>query len=107
MSFKNTVILHNYLVIYLFIFLLRWVFIAVHGLSVVVVNGVHSSLWCAGFSLWWLLSLWSTGSRRMGFSSCGTQQTSLLKKFLLWAREPPRSDSLPDSLVSCAPYAVM
>ena len=31
----------------------------------------YSSLQCAGFSLWWLLLLWSTGSRRVGFSSCG------------------------------------
>ena len=23
-------------------------------------------LWCAGLSLWWLLSLWSMGSRRVG-----------------------------------------
>ena len=29
-------------------------------------------LWCVGFSLWWILLLWSTGSRRMGFSSCGS-----------------------------------
>ena len=33
------------------------------GLSLVVVSG--------GFSLQWLLLLWSTGSRRAGFSSCG------------------------------------
>ena len=32
----------------------------------------YSSLWCAGFSLWWLLLLWSTRSRRTGFSSCST-----------------------------------
>ena len=32
----------------------------------------YSSLQCAGFSLRWLLLLWSTGSRRTGFSSCGT-----------------------------------
>ena len=33
---------------------------------------VGSSLPCAGFLLWWLLLLRSTGSRRVGFSSCGT-----------------------------------
>ena len=35
---------------------------------------VHSvaSLGCSGFSLQWLLLLWSTGSRHMGFSSCCT-----------------------------------
>ena len=32
----------------------------------------YSSLWCEGFSLRWLLLLWSTGSRHVGFSSCGT-----------------------------------
>ena len=30
------------------------------------------SLWCAGFSLQWLLLLRSMDSRRAGFSSCGT-----------------------------------
>ena len=32
----------------------------------------YSSLWCTGFSLQWLLLLRSKGSRRVGFSSCGT-----------------------------------
>ena len=32
----------------------------------------YSSLRRVGFSLWCLLLLWSTGSRRSGFSSCGT-----------------------------------
>ena len=40
-------------------------------LKLVVVSEGCSSLWCAGFSLWWLLLLRSTGSRRAGFSSCG------------------------------------
>ena len=61
-------------------FCLCWVFIAVRQLSLVVVSGGYSSLWCLGFSLQcpgfslqWLLLLQSTGSRRAGFSSCGTQ----------------------------------
>ena len=33
-------------------------------------NRGYSSLWCMGFSLWWLL-LWSSGSRHADFSSCG------------------------------------
>ena len=41
------------------------------GLSLVAASGGYSSLWCVGFSLRWLLLLWSTGSRRVGFSSCG------------------------------------
>ena len=61
-----------YLFIYLFIyFWLHWVFIAVRGLSLVVVSRGHSSLQCVGFSLWWLLLLWSTGPKHLGFSSCG------------------------------------
>ena len=43
------------------------------GFSLVVVSRGYSSLWCVGFSLRWLLLLRSTGSRRVGFSSCGTQ----------------------------------
>ena len=63
--------------IYLFIYLLtyfwlRWVFVAAHRLSLVAVSGGYSSLQCAGFSLRWLLLLWSMGSRHAGFSSCGT-----------------------------------
>ena len=58
--------------IYLFIyFWLCWVFVAVRGLSLVAASGGYSSLSCAGFSLWWLLLLRSTGSRHAGFSSCG------------------------------------
>ena len=47
------------------IFWLCWVFVAVHGLSLVVASRGCSSLWCAGFSLRWLLSLQSMGSRRV------------------------------------------
>ena len=47
-------------------FWLCWVFVAAHRLSLVAESGGYSSLGCAGFSL-----LWSTGSRRMGFTSCG------------------------------------
>ena len=53
-------------------FWLCWVFVAARGLSLVEVSGGYSSLLCAGFSLRWLLLLRSTGSRRAGFSSCGT-----------------------------------
>ena len=53
-------------------FWLCWVFVAACRLSLVAASGGCSSLWCVGFSLRWLLLLWSTGSRRTGFSSCGT-----------------------------------
>ena len=63
-----------YLFIYKFIyFWLRWVFVAAHGLPLVVASGGYSSLQCTGFSLRWLLLLRSTGSRHAGFSSCGVR----------------------------------
>ena len=52
------------LFILLIYFWLCWVFVAACGLSLVV---------SMGFSLWWLLLLWSMGSRRTGFSSCGAR----------------------------------
>ena len=55
-----------------FLFWLRWVSVAAQGLSLVATIGGYSSLWCVGFSLRWLLLLWSTGSRHLGFSSCGS-----------------------------------
>ena len=59
--------LKNYLFIYLFIYLwLCWVFVSVHGLSLVAASGGHSSSWCAGLSLLWPLLLQSTSSRRAG-----------------------------------------
>ena len=56
-----------------FYFWLHWVFVAVHGLSLVVRSRGYSSLPCRGFSLRWLLLLRSMGSRSEGFSSCSTQ----------------------------------
>ena len=53
-------------------FWLHWVFVAACGLSLVAASWGCSSLRCAGFSLRRLLLLWSTGSRRAGFSSCGS-----------------------------------
>ena len=52
-----------------FCFLLLWVVTAVCRLSLVAASRGYSSLWCPGFSLWWLL-LWSTGSRHTSFSNC-------------------------------------
>ena len=49
-----------------FYFWPRWIFVAVRRLSLVAVSGGYSSLRCAGFSLRWLLLLWSTDSRRTG-----------------------------------------
>ena len=61
----------NYLILKNFIyFWLCWVFVAVWALA--VASRGYSSLQWAGFSLLWLLLLWSTGSRRTGFSRCGS-----------------------------------
>ena len=68
-----TLLVGELIYIYRYIFLGGdGVFVAAQGLSLVAVNRSYSSLWCAGFSLQWLLLLWSMGSRRAGFSSCGT-----------------------------------
>ena len=40
---------------------LHCVFVAAHRLSLVAVSGGSFLLSCVGFSLWWLLLLWSTG----------------------------------------------
>ena len=53
-------------------FWLRWVFVAARSVFLVAASGGYSSLWCAGFSLRWLLLLWNTGSRCTGFNSCGS-----------------------------------
>ena len=63
---------------YLFIYF-TYLFLAALGLrccvrvSLVAASGGHSSLRCEDFSLWWLPSLQSTGSRHTGFSSCGSR----------------------------------
>ena len=63
--FKKILLLYFYLFIF---FWLRWVFIAVHELSLVAAGGGYSLLWCV-LSLQWLLLLLSTGrseERRVG-----------------------------------------
>ena len=47
-------------------FWLHWVFVAARRLSLVVASGGSSSPRCTGFSLRWLLSWRSTGSRHAG-----------------------------------------
>ena len=63
------------LFIYLFIYFWGgcvWSSLLRSGFSLVAASGGSSLLQCAGFSLRWLLLLWSTGSRCAGFSSCGS-----------------------------------
>ena len=67
---------------YLFYFWLCWVLVATHGLSLVAASGGYSSLWCTCFSLQWLPLLQSTGSRRTGFSSCGSDSRAQAQQ--LW-----------------------
>ena len=70
-GFRGSIFFFN-ISLFLFIyFWLCWVFVAARRLSLVVASGGYSSLWFAGFPLRWLLLLRSTGSRRVGFSSCG------------------------------------
>ena len=54
-------------------FWLCWVSVAMRRLSLVAASGGYSLLQCVGFSLRWLLLLQSTGSRHVGFSSCGSR----------------------------------
>ena len=68
-----------FFVIFIYFWLL-WVFVAACRLSLVAASGDYSLLRCAGFSLRWLLPLWSTGSRHVGsvvvargLSSCGSR----------------------------------
>ena len=50
--------------------------------SLVAVSGGYSLLRCVGFSLRWLLLLWSTGSRRVGFSSRGSRASAVVARRL-------------------------
>ena len=63
---------------FFFIDLFIYLFLAALGLRcctraffLVAASGGYSSLRCTGLSLRWLLLLRSTGSRHVGFSSCG------------------------------------
>ena len=56
---------------YWHLFIYLFLFLAALGLCCCARG--YSSLRCAGFSLWWLLLLGSTGSRRAGFSSCDSR----------------------------------
>ena len=70
--------LYFFKIICLFVyFWLRWVFVAARGFSLVVASRGYSSLQRTGFSLRWLLLLWSMGSRHAGFSCCGTRAQQL------------------------------
>ena len=82
---------------------LRWVFIVVHGLSLAAVSRGYSSLQCVGFSLRWLLLLWSTGSRHVGFSSCGSRASVVVA----WGLGSCGSWALECRLSSCGTWALL
>ena len=71
---------------------LCWVFVALHGLSLVVANRGCSLLQRMGFSLQWLLLLWSAGSvvvtRGLScFVACGIlldQELNLCPRYGRW-----------------------
>ena len=63
----------------------HWVFVAVHGIFLVVASGDCSSLPCTGFALQWLLLLQSRDSRSMGFSSLSMQAQQFQSAALRWA----------------------
>ena len=85
-----------------FIYLwLCWVFVAAHGLSLVAESRGYSSLQCAGFPLQWLLLLWSMGSRRAGFSSCGMQAQQLWRTGLVAPRHVGSSRARDQTHVPC------
>ena len=62
---------------YLFIFGCVGSSLLLHGLSLVVASGGYSLLRCAGFSLQWLLLLWTADSTDMSFNCCGMQAQKL------------------------------
>ena len=92
-SFSNGI---DLLFIYLFLnFWLLWVLVAAHGLSLVAASRGYSSLWCAGFSLQWLLLLRNMGSRQVGFSSCGLQAQLL---YSMWDLPGPAIEPVSPAL---------
>ena len=57
--------------LFIYLFLAALVLCCCAWLSLFAASGSYSSLRRVGFSLRWLLLLQSTGSRHVGFSSCG------------------------------------
>ena len=67
-------ILPFYLCLYLFIYWLRWVFIAVRGLSLVAASGGYSLWWNVGFLPWWLpcCGAWALGAQLQQLQHAGS-----------------------------------
>ena len=71
------VVFFKYINLFIFIFGCIWSSLLRVGFSLVAASRGYSSLRRADFSLQWLLLLQSMGSRRVGFSSCGTRAQQL------------------------------
>ena len=98
------ILFYYVLKINLFLLIYFWlcqVFVAARRLSLVAASGGYSSLWCAGFSLQWLLLLHSTGSRCTAFSSCGTQAQQLWHTGLVAPRHVGSSRTRARTRVPC------
>ena len=72
LNFESSICQFFFFFFIIIYFWLHWVFAARGGLSLVAASGGHSSLRCTGFSLPWPPLLQSTGSKRVGLTSCGT-----------------------------------
>ena len=81
-SFLHYIFFKNLFILFIYYFWLHWVFVAARRLSLAAASGGYSLLQCAGFSLQWLLLLQSTGSRHMGFSSCGSWASVIVARGL-------------------------
>ena len=74
---------------FIIFFWLRWFFVVACGLFSSCGERGYSSLRCAGFSLWWPLLLWSTGSLKYVqnmFSIFSTLKLTTSVTVTLWAR---------------------
>ena len=71
------------------------------GFSLVAVSKGSFLLWCSGFSLQWLLLLWSSGSRHMGFSNCCAWAQQLQLTGLVAQRQVWSSQTRDQTHVSC------
>ena len=71
-----------YILFFSFLFCCTGSLLLYVGFSLVVRSRDYPSLQCMGFSLWWLLLLWSTGSRRTGFSTCSARAQQLWRMAL-------------------------
>ena len=83
------------------IYIYLFIFGCVGSPSLCAASRGHSSLWCTGFSLRWLLLLRSTGPRCAGFNSCGMQAQQLWHTGLVAPRHVGSSQTQARTRVPC------